>query len=108
MSKQDPDVSKRNGDDDDDFAPIFKLAEQIAVLQEQARSAYQPIVDDIIRSGCRDVHKIEHALDGLLSFAGSDTCLPLFRRLCRYYWDIDPVAAAEYVLAYREMWDSEE
>ena len=52
--------------------------------------------------------KIEQTLDGLVSFAGSDTCLPLFRRLCRYYWGIDPVAAASHVLTYREMWDSEE
>ena len=108
MSKQDPDVAKQNGDDDVDSAPIIKLAEQIAVIHEQARCEYRPIVDDIIRSGRRDVREIEQTLDGLLSFAGSDTCLPLFRRLCRYYWDIDPVAAAEHVLAYREMWDSEE
>ena len=108
MTHTEQDVSRQNGDDDVDFAPIFKLAEQIAVLQEQAKREYQPIVNDIIRSGCRDAHKIEQTLDGLVSFAGSDTCLPLFRRLCRYYWGIDPVAAASHVLTYREMWDSEE
>ena len=108
MSKQEQDAAKPHGDDDADFAPIMEVARQIAQLHEQARCEHQPIVDDIIRSKCRDVHEIERTLDGLLSFAGSDSCLPLFRRLCRYYWDIDPVAAAEHVRAYREMWDSEE
>ena len=108
MSKQEQDVTKQNGDGDMDLDPIMEVARQIAQLHEKAQSEYQPIVDDIIRSSRHDVHEIERILDGLLSFSGSDTCLPLFRRLCRYYWDIDPVATAEHVLAYREMWDSEE
>jgi hypothetical protein len=107
MRKQDQGVSKPHADDEADFAPVLELAKQIVQVHEQAKHEYQPIVDRIIRSGQRDVAEIERTLDGLLNFAGSDTCLPLFRRLCRYYWDIDPVATAEYVHAYREMWDSE-
>jgi len=33
--------------------------------------------------------------------------LTLFKSLCRHYYDIDPSAAAGYVNAYREMWDTE-
>jgi hypothetical protein len=29
------------------------------------------------------------------------------QQLCRHYYAIDPAAAAYYVYAYREMWDSE-
>ncbi len=31
--------------------------------------------------------------------------LGLYKKLCRYYYDIDPVATASYVYAYRDMWD---
>ena len=32
----------------------------------------------------------------------------LFKKLCRYYWDIDPIATAGHINAYRDMWDSDE
>ena len=107
MTPMERDVAKQNGDDAK-RSRIIELAEQIHQLHKQAKHEYQPIVDSIIGAGRRDVREIERTLDELLDFAGSDSCLPLFRRLCRYYWDFDPAAAAEYVLAYREMWDSEE
>jgi hypothetical protein len=47
-------------------------------------------------------------LDRLLGFCSNGRALEVFRRLCRYYWDIDPIATGEYVLAYRDMWDSED
>jgi len=47
-------------------------------------------------------------LDRLLDFCFFEPMVQLFRRLCRYYYDIDPNATASYVYTYREMWDSEE
>jgi len=44
----------------------------------------------------------------LLDFCGHAPTLQLYRRLCRHYFDIDPVATVSYINAYREMWDSEE
>ena len=45
-------------------------------------------------------------LDGLLDFCGHAPVLALYRKLCRHYYDIDPVATAEHVYTYRERWDS--
>jgi hypothetical protein len=86
---------------------IFELAAQIQGLNHRAEVEYTPLVQDIIRSRSRDVRLIEQTLDGLLDFCGYDPVLQLYRRLCRHYWDIDPVATASYVGFYREMWDSE-
>ena len=33
--------------------------------------------------------------------------LLLFRKLCRYYWEINPQATADYVNFYRRMWDDD-
>ena len=90
-----------------DLAPFHALASSLNGIYRQAASAYEPIVDDIIRSRSRDTQHIEHTLDHLLGFACDDACLVLFKKLCRYYWDIDPHATAAQVLAYREMWDEE-
>ncbi len=69
---------------------------------------YRPVVDDILLTGSRDVRHIEHTLDGLLDFCGDAPVMLLYRQLCRHYWQIDPVATAYYVNAYRERWDSNE
>ena len=69
--------------------------------------AYRPDVEAIIHSRSRDIDRIEHTLDGLLAFCGDDAALALFKRLCRYYWDLDPEATARHVLAYREWFDSD-
>ena len=84
------------------------LAEQTSALYAAARCRLEPEVDDIIRGGCRDVKRIEHTLDGLLDYGDDETCLRLYKRLCRHYWTIDKVATAEYVMIYLKMWTEQD
>ena len=91
----------------DNLQSIRHLAEQLQSLNQRAVLEYTPIVESILRSASRDVQHIEHTLDGLLDFCADESALVLFKKLCRYYWTIDPVATASYVNAYREMWDSQ-
>lgn len=86
---------------------ISGLVEGLRAVQAQVVVAYRPIVDDIIRTRCRDIHHIERTLDGLLSFAGDDAGLALFKRLCLHYWDIDPHATARQIYAYRDWYEPE-
>ena len=86
---------------------IHGLAASLHALNGQAVREYAPIVEAILRSRSRDARHIEHTLDGLLGFCGHEPALLLYRRLCRHYFPINPAATAEYVHAYREMWDSE-
>ena len=86
---------------------IRGIAKELELLQQRAVLEYRPLVEGILRSNCRDAWQIERTLDGLLDFCGYEPALALYRKLCRYYWDLDPVATAFYVNAYREMWDSE-
>jgi len=88
------------------FESVRGLAESLRSLSQQAVVQYAPIVEAIIHTRNRDVRHIEHTLDGLLDFCGYDSALQLYRRLCRHYFDIDPVATADYINAYRELWDS--
>lgn len=90
------------------LASVSKLVAELERLHHRAVVEFKPIVDSIIRSRSRDVRHIEQTLDRLLDFCGYDPALELFRRLCRYYYFLDPEATAYYVHSYREMWDSEE
>ena len=85
---------------------LNQLAGQIVALRRQAVPLAKLEVQAIIQSGERDTHRIEHHLDFMLDFCGDPDVLLEFKRLCRYYYGIDPVAAVGYVHAYREMWDT--
>jgi hypothetical protein len=84
---------------------LDQLAGQMVALFRQAVPLANAEVDAIIQSGEQDTQRIEHQLDDMLSLCCDPDMLVVFKRLCRYYDGLDPVAAAEYVQAYREMWD---
>lgn len=86
---------------------ISKLLENHKSLALQAHEQYSPLVNNIIASRTKDVNYIFHTLDGILDFCYNDQMLLLYRRLCRYLFDIDQQAAVDYVNIYREMWDEE-
>ncbi|PKL75690.1 MAG: hypothetical protein CVV27_14055 [Candidatus Melainabacteria bacterium HGW-Melainabacteria-1] len=90
------------------FAKIAELASASAHIARQAEQAYTPEVEALIQAKIRDPHHIERLLDGILDFCFDPAMLSLFKRLCRYYFKIDPVATASYVQSYREMWDEAE
>jgi len=82
------------------------MAQEMLRITSKATVSYAPVVDDIIVSGCKDRRHIEAALDGMLDFCWDKTMLELFRKLCKYYYNINPQSTSEYILAYRELWDS--
>ena len=84
---------------------LDQLAGQMVALFRRAVPLANAEVDAIIQSGEQDTQRIEHQLDHLLDLCCDPDMLLVFKRLCRYYYGIDPVAAARYVQAYREMWD---
>ena len=89
---------------------LAELKQHMAALQtlrEQAIETLTPTVQELVRSGSRDVQRIEHTLDQLLDVACLPKGLALFKTLCRHYWTLDPQATADYVNIYRERWDDE-
>lgn len=87
---------------------IGKIIEGRDEWARQAERQYAPEVENILLTGSRDVRRIHRALDGMLDFCFNPAMLALYKKLCRYYYDIDPVETAAYVYAYRDMWDSGE
>jgi len=91
---------------------LHELAKSIVALQKEAvkqtLSFYKPEVERIINSNSRDKNAIEHTLDALCEVAFDNEVLLLFKKLCRYYYTIDPMATAQQIQFYREMWDNEE
>jgi hypothetical protein len=93
---------------DDLVRSIGELAKARNELAHQAGQQYVPEVEDVLRTQCRDPNRIERLLDGILDFCFDPAMLRLYRKLCRYYFTINPEATVSYVNAYRKMWDEGE
>ena len=77
-------------------------------LYRQAIAQANAEVNDILQTDDRDSARIERQLDHMLGFCCDPDMLLVFKRLCRHYFTFAPVATAEYIQAYREMWDTPE
>ncbi|MDP2653490.1 MAG: hypothetical protein Q8Q08_05595 [Candidatus Omnitrophota bacterium] len=84
---------------------IGKLVKDTRRLARTAERQYSLEVEAILRTRSRDPARIEKCLDGMLDFCFHDGVLVLYKKLCRYYFDIDPEAVVSYVHAYRDIWD---
>ena len=85
---------------------IEPLAQYTRQLAQEAEKLYALDVETIIKSHDSNPDRIEHCLDGILDFCFDEKMLLLFKKLCRHYYTIDPVATSEYVYFYKEMWDN--
>ena len=86
---------------------IGEIAKARDQLARQAEKQYTFEVEQILKTQCRDPRQIECLLDGLLDFCFDPAILYLYKKLCRYYFEIDPEATVSYVYAYRDMWYEE-
>lgn len=85
---------------------IAGIVESIHQINQQAYTAYLPIVDDLCS---RDASKaeLERCMDYMLDFACDKRVLELYKRLCRRYLHTYPSMITYYINEYREMWDEE-
>jgi hypothetical protein len=89
---------------------VQAIGEFASARQQLARKAEQHYaleVEAIFQSQCRDPRQIELLLDDMLDFCFDAQMLLWYKKLCRYYFKIDPAATVSYVNTYRGMWDTE-
>jgi len=84
---------------------IKEIASRFSLLTKQAREEYKPLVYNIIDNNLKEDNEIQRILDGILDFCYDEKMLLLYRKLCKYYYDINPVVTIEYIGFYREMYD---
>jgi hypothetical protein len=92
---------------DDIVQSIGEIGHACSRLARQAEKQYTLEVENILRTDCRDPQRIEHLLDGMLDFGFDAAMVGLYKKLCRFYFEINPEATVSYVYAYRDMWDDE-
>jgi hypothetical protein len=109
MKKKKSAPQPKRGDPEYDalYASISEIAKSLIALGNTAAAQYEPIVNDLINSHCKDHMEIQRTMDYLLDFCGNPAVLQLFKKLCRYYYYLDPVGTSEYIGFYLEQWEPE-
>ena len=103
-------MSKDSSKNENDlFQEVSGMIESIQPLVRQNLSLLNNQVNVLIKGRERDNNRIQRLLDSLLDYAGMcDEGLVLFKRLCRYYYGINPQITAEYISIYHDLYGSEE
>ena len=92
---------------EDDLNGFKELAESIQKNEQEAFEIYKVAIDRICVNNIQDEKEIELILDYLVSYCFDDKMLLLYKKLCRYYSEINPTATFEHINIYREMWDED-
>ncbi len=109
MKKKKSAPQPKRGDPEYDalYASISEIAKSLIALGNTAAAQDEPIVNDLINSHCKDHMEIQRTMDYLLDFGGNPAVLQLFKKLCRYYFPLDPAATSDYIGFYLEQWEPE-
>ncbi len=83
----------------------LELFKELAVLQEQKYRLAENEINLIIKNDIKDDNRIERAIDKILEFLDDEEALLLFRKICNYYFKINPQATLHYINYYIEEYD---
>ena len=86
------------------------LCKSIIELNKQRYVIIKDEIEHMIRNSISDNMQIERKLDEMLDillFYETDDSLLTFRKLSKYYFNINPQATVRYISYYREQNDSE-
>lgn len=89
---------------------LYDMCKTIIDLNKQKYLIVKDEIEKIIRDNVKDERYIERKLDELLDvllFYESDDTLLVFRKLCKYYFSINPQATVRYINSYKEQNDPE-
>ncbi len=90
---------------------LYDMCKTIIDLNKQKYEVIKDEIEKIISDNVRDEMYIQRKLDEMLDillFYENDDSLLLFRRLCKYYFSINPQVTAQYINYYREQNDPKE
>ena len=89
---------------------LYDMCKTIIDLNKQRQVIIKDEIEDTISNNISDNMQIERKLDEMLDillFYETNDSLLTFRKLCRYYFDINPQATVDYINYYREQNDPE-
>ena len=92
---------------DKSFEEIFKIANLINNLHEEAYRKYLGPVNMLCNNLNASENEVDMMLDYLFDFCGNEKVLGLYKKVCRTFYKEYPECIANHIMWYREQYDSE-
>ena len=89
---------------------LYNMCKSIIDSNKQKYVIVKAEIEKIIKDNVKDESYIQRKLDEMLDillFYENDDSLLLFRKLCKYYFSINPIVTARYINYYKEQNDSD-
>ena len=90
------------------FEEAAKIAHEMKNLSVCAVNQYEPIVNMVLSGYITDEDEIAYIMDRMLDFCQFDNMLQLFKKLCRGIYYQYPLLVSDYIMIYKELWESDE
>ena len=84
---------------------LLELCKGLSNLWKQKYLLLEEDAENVIKNNITDSKVIENILDNLLDICEDEETLLLFRKVCRYYYTINPMATVDYINFYRKMYE---
>ena len=92
----------------DELKEICNLIKEVMSLQDGYILSLEREIDFIILNKIVDDNKVATIFDNLLNLLQTDKTLELYKKLCRYYYFVNPRLVTDYVYCYKEMYIDED
>lgn len=86
---------------------LLKLCKELSLLWKQKYLMLKEEAEFVIENNIKDEIRIERILDNLLELCEDEKALLLYRKVCRYYYSINPIATVDYINFYKEWYDQD-
>ena len=86
---------------------LLKLCKELSLLWKQKYLMLKEEAEFVIENNIKDEIRIERILDNLLELCEDEKALLLYRKVCRYYYSINPIAIVDYINFYKEWYDQD-
>lgn len=85
---------------------LLELCKELSLLWRQKYLMLKEEAEFVIENNIKDERRIEWILDNnLLELCEDEKALLLYRKICRYYYSINPIATIDYINFYKEWYD---
>ena len=71
---------------------LLKLCKELSLLWKQKYLMLKEEAEFVIENNIKDEIRIERILDNLLELCEDEKALLLYRKVCRYYYSINPIS----------------
>jgi len=90
---------------------LFDMCNMIIEIHKEKYILLKDEIENIINNKIKGERYIERMFDEMLeilSFYETEETLQLYKKLCRYYYEINPEATVDYIKIYKEMTEPDE